>query len=123
MWVIECWLAPEKLLMNEVTRKPLHLKYLFSEFNKRRSRREKYSQNAFARDLNLSPSRLSQILNSRSGLSKELAVVLCDTLLLSQEEREKFIDSVLVEHSRSALERERARKRLGRRSSRSETKV
>ena len=99
-------------LMETVKRKPTYIKMLQDEFTERRKRREHYSQNAFARDLGLSPARLSQILSQKSGLSTRVAVSISKILGFSEGQTALFVDSVISTHSRSLLERERARKRL-----------
>ena len=98
--------------MDAGKRKPTYIKLLLDEFNERRKRREFYSQNAFARDLGLSPARLSQILSQKSGLSTRVAVSIAKTLGFDEKQTSLFVDSVISTHSRSLLERERARKRL-----------
>ena len=89
-----------------------HVDVLIHIFETRKSRRPHYSQNAFARDIRLSPARLSQILNQKSGLSRGLAQQISDALNFSSEQREWFINSALKSHGRSPDERDRAATRL-----------
>ena len=69
-----------------------------------------YSMRAFARDLGLSPSRLSQILNHRLGLSQEAAAKLAKGLSLSEKEAHYFCELVKAEDARSKTQRQLAQK-------------
>lgn len=71
-----------------------------------------YSLRAFARDLQVSPSRLSEILNRKQGLSRKAAIKFCHLLGLTGEERDYFCDLVTSQHARSKNDRETARIRL-----------
>lgn len=58
---------------------------------RRISQNRSYSVRAFARDLKISHSYLSQILNERRGLSLRQALLLSDALHLGKEEKQRFI--------------------------------
>lgn len=73
----------------------------------------RYSLRAFARDLAVPASRLSEVLNARAGLSPERALRICAKLGLSPQESERFRDSVAAQHGRARAARETARERLG----------
>lgn len=66
----------------------------------------------FARDLGLSPSRLSEVFSRRQGLSVEVAKRIAGRLELGDREAEQFCDLIEHEHARSAEKRELARLRL-----------
>jgi uncharacterized protein (TIGR02147 family) len=67
----------------------------------RTAKNSNYSLRAFARDLDLNPSRLSEILGQKKGLSMAAAEALAERLGLSKDEREFFLLSVTAQHSRS----------------------
>ncbi len=72
----------------------------------------RYSLRAFARDLKLSPSRLSEVLNRKQGLSRQAASSITKSLGFGEEEAEYFCDLVSLKHARSVREREEAKLRL-----------
>ena len=72
----------------------------------------RYSLRAFARDLKLSPSRLSEVLNQKQGLSRQAAESITKTLGFAEEEAEYFCDLVSLKHARSVKEREIAKLRV-----------
>lgn len=84
-------------------------------YEARNQRNSGYSHRAFARDLGLSSSRLSEILGGRYGLSTQAALKIAACLKLGSAEREYFRDLVESRHARSRLERAAARERLERR--------
>ena len=83
-----------------------------TEFSRRAQRNPNYSLRAFARDLGLSPGRLSLILNRKSGLSPTGASKLSRNLGLSEPEQELFQCAVAADHGRSPQIRENARRTL-----------
>lgn len=72
----------------------------------------RYSLRAFARDLKLAPSRLSEIISGKQGLSRKVAENISTILGYNQQERERFCDLVESMHARSRKEREVAKVRL-----------
>ncbi|MCM0605815.1 MAG: TIGR02147 family protein [Xanthomonadaceae bacterium] len=82
------------------------------ELEKRCSRNSRYSLRAFARDLGMGAARLSEVLNSRTGLSTEKAEQIAKRLELPGNEAEYFATLVESEHARSSILREAARSRL-----------
>ncbi|MGZ3772574.1 MAG: hypothetical protein ACXVCY_16355 [Pseudobdellovibrionaceae bacterium] len=86
--------------------------YLQSEFEKRRVRNPNYSLRAYARDLQTSPSRLSEALNSKRGISSKLAQQMIVGLELEGIDAEIFLFSVEAEHSRSEKQRVAAKTKL-----------
>jgi uncharacterized protein (TIGR02147 family) len=73
----------------------------------------RYSLRAFARDLKIAPSRLSEILRGKQGLSKEYADQIAERLSFSESERKLFTSMVTVVDARSKKEREFAKSLLG----------
>lgn len=90
---------------------------LKKELNARCEQNPRYSLRAFARDLNLAPSRLSEILNKKQGLSLNAAEKIASTLGYKGEEKDFFCDSVASLHSRSPNEKRLAQIRLLKRKS------
>jgi uncharacterized protein (TIGR02147 family) len=72
----------------------------------------RYSLRAFARDLKLAPSRLSEILNGKQGLSRVAAERVARALGYTTSESERFCDLVESMHARSRRGREIARIKL-----------
>lgn len=72
----------------------------------------RYSLRAFARDLKLAPSRLSEILNGKQGLSRAAATKVANALGYGPGETERFCDLVESVHARSKRDRETAKVRL-----------
>ncbi|MBI1860826.1 MAG: TIGR02147 family protein [Deltaproteobacteria bacterium] len=86
--------------------------FLKREFEMRTLRNESYSLRSFARDLNLSPGRLSAILNRGAGLSEANARRIAEVLGLSGSEAEYFFTLTMSAHARSARGRIQAKKTL-----------
>lgn len=91
---------------------PNYRERLKEEFENRRRRNARYSLRAFARDIQISPSRLSEVLSGRHGLSRSSAAIITKRLGYSKDEAEHFCDLVEAEHARSEDRRELARIRL-----------
>jgi len=72
----------------------------------------RYSLRAFARDLKLSPTRLSEILSGKQGLSRPAAEKVAKALGYGATESIRFCDLVESVHARSRQGREEARVRL-----------
>lgn len=87
----------------------------------RQGRNPAYSLRSFARDLGIAPSRLSEVLNARRGLSSEAAERIAVKLGLNAQEREQFVLMVDGTHARSRARREAATQDLAQR--RTETQV
>lgn len=86
--------------------------YLSTELARRRLRNKSYSMRAFARDLELSPSRLSEVLNGHEGLSEQSAERVAARLALKTKEREYFRDLVLATSARNRTVRKFATERM-----------
>jgi uncharacterized protein (TIGR02147 family) len=98
-------------LMTQVTTTD-YRDYILREFERRQKKNPSYSLRAFARDLEIPCSRLSEILNRKRGLSQRRAPALADKLYLSPSEKEYFVDLALCEHARSGLVKNMAVKRI-----------
>lgn len=85
---------------------------LKNEFEQRNLKNSRYSLRSFARDLGLSPSRLSEVLNGRYGLSRKASEDIANRLSFSKSEKERFCDLVDLSHARSKTKKELARIRL-----------
>jgi hypothetical protein len=83
--------------------------YIEREFRRRCRRNSLYSLRAFARDLEISPSKLSEVLRGKCGLSAHAAEELCKQLNLSQVETQHFVILVEAEHSRNSTRKAQAR--------------
>jgi uncharacterized protein (TIGR02147 family) len=86
--------------------------FLLTEFACRKLRNGSYSLRAYARDLDLSASRLSELLNGKKNLSERLSHRIAARLKLKAMDRDHFIDLVLASSSRDANVRRLARSRL-----------
>ncbi|MCT4642243.1 MAG: TIGR02147 family protein [Bacteriovoracaceae bacterium] len=74
---------------------------LEEEFSFRVNENSSYSIRAFARDIGISPSQLSEVLSGKVGLSSKKAVVVAQNLGLSDKEVTLFKALVEFEHGRS----------------------
>lgn len=86
--------------------------YLQNEFEKRKVRNPHYSLRAFARDLGASPSRISEAINGKRGISLKLASQLIQKLGIEGYDAQIFRLSVEAEHSRSQLQKNQAQEKL-----------
>lgn len=82
--------------------------YLEREFDGRCRRNSRYSMRAFARDIGIQASKLSEILKKQCGLSSEAAFSIAQKLRLSDIEARHFVTLVEAEHSRSRVRRKQA---------------
>ncbi|MDA8792003.1 TIGR02147 family protein [Bacteriovoracaceae bacterium] len=87
-----------------------YLFFIRNEFDGRLRYNPQYSLRAFARDLDISPSRLSEILNRKGGLSEKSAIKIAKKLKLNLEEQSYFLALVNHNFSRSKEKQLLARK-------------
>jgi len=85
---------------------------LREKLEERCSRNSRYSLRSFARDLDISPSRLSDVLRGRYGLSRLSAEKIGQKLGFNKGEIVHFCDLVDSEHARAQKNRVAARTRL-----------
>lgn len=86
--------------------------YLQGEFEKRKVKNPFYSLRAFARDMDVSPSRLSEAINEKRGISLDMANRLIKKLGLDGRDADIFRLSVEAEHSRSTTQKKKAKQDL-----------
>jgi uncharacterized protein (TIGR02147 family) len=86
-----------------------YLTILAGELRRKKAANPRYSLHAFSRDTGIAATRLSQILRGRQGLSAQSARKVAERLKLSPRQAQAFTLSVEAQHSRSRVEREKAR--------------
>ncbi|RYZ63512.1 MAG: TIGR02147 family protein, partial [Proteobacteria bacterium] len=96
--------------MNETI--PDYRDVLLRHFELKRAKRPSYSLRAYAKDLQLTPSNLSDVLKGRCGISSAVASRIAEALKLGSEESAFFADLVESKHARSRADREAALKRV-----------
>lgn len=82
--------------------------FLLEEFRARRSRNPNYSLRAFARDLGMPASKLSQNLRGLCGISVAKAETIADRLQMREDDRRLFLALVESQHARSRVARQQA---------------
>jgi uncharacterized protein (TIGR02147 family) len=85
---------------------------LMEELERRCERNHRYSLRAFAKALGLTSARLSEIMNRKSGLSRDAAAKIAKRLELNKSETDMFCDLVESEHARSHAKRRFAKLKL-----------
>ena len=85
---------------------------LKEELRRRCRQNPRYSQGAFARDLDIRPNRLSEILKGKQGVSVKVAENLAERIGLKNEEKHFFCDLVQSVHARSRIDRDTANLRI-----------
>lgn len=88
--------------------------WLRNELAERCRRNRQYSLRAFARDLELLPSHLSDVLHRKQGLSAKSATTIARRLGLGPAEETVFVTLVESEHARSRAARQAAKQHLKR---------
>ncbi len=97
--------------MSEV-RKANYRRRLDRVLRERTSINPLYSLRAFARDIGVSPSQLSLILNGKRGISTALAKKIAVRLRLTEEEQHTFVTEVQSLHARNKVIKEAAQSEL-----------
>lgn len=82
--------------------------FLLEEFRSRRSRNPHYSLRAFARDIGMPASKLSQNLRGLCGISVAKAEQIAGKLQMRDDERQLFLALVESQHARSRVARQQA---------------
>lgn len=95
---------------------------LRSQLEIRCRKNKRFSQNAFAKFLGLRPSRLTEILSGKQGLSLRWAREISKKLNFNYAEENHFCTLVLAEHSRSPVQR-KAHSSLSRESALKKTEI
>ncbi|NJL25700.1 MAG: DUF4423 domain-containing protein [Calothrix sp. SM1_5_4] len=88
--------------------------FLLEEFRSRRTRNPHYSLRAFARDLGMPASKLSQNLRGLCGISVAKAEQIATRLEMREDEKLLFLTMVESQHARSRVARQQARNALQR---------
>jgi len=88
------------------------VKILKDELEARFQKNRHYSLRAFARDIGVAPSRLSDALTGRAGFSSAVADQIAKKLGFGKEERDYFCALVEVKHARSQSMRKAAAEKL-----------
>jgi uncharacterized protein (TIGR02147 family) len=86
--------------------------FLKDEYKRRSSANASYSLRAFARDLDVPPSRLSEVFSGKTGFSPATAAKVAERLRLDAPDRKLFMALVESRHGRSQLRKTRARGQL-----------
>ena len=86
--------------------------YFLSELAERKKKNPAYSLRAFARDLEISNQKLSQVLNGKTGLSSASAHKIAKLLDLNQKNHEIFVTLVEAKHGRSVAAKRVAKEKL-----------
>ncbi|MGZ3771103.1 MAG: TIGR02147 family protein [Bdellovibrio sp.] len=89
-----------------------YLHFFNSVWECRKTRNPRYSLRAYARDLGMPASKLSQILRGRCGLSETRAREIAEKMGLSTAEKDIFATMVATKHSRSDFARKKAQQKL-----------
>lgn len=85
---------------------------LKNELTRRCGNNALYSLRAFARDIGVSPSQLTEVLGGKHGLSGRKAKTVSQNLGFNKEETNFFVDLVEATHGRSEVKRELAKIRI-----------
>lgn len=75
--------------------------FLAHELDRRKQKNQHYSLRAFSRDLGISASRLSEVLNSSAGLSESMALQIATRLKLKLVEKKYWLDLILANTARN----------------------
>ena len=86
--------------MSHKTDSPSYRSLLLHELERRCRHNARYSLRAFARDLDMYPSRLSEVINGKKGLSTASAQEVARCLNWSESEKSFFVTLVEAESSR-----------------------
>lgn len=86
--------------------------FLELEYQERYAKNPRYSYRAYARDLTISPSYLSEVLKGGRGFSPDIAVTVSKALKLNSYDEEFFISLVQSQFGRTFLKRKTAKERL-----------
>lgn len=81
-------------------------------YKQKRRKNPAYSLRSFARDVEISPSQLSEVLSGKTQLSVNKANILAKKLNFNESLRSHFVDLVQVESARSQAVREEALARI-----------
>ena len=86
--------------------------FLKEEFLDRKQNNNAYSLRGFARDLQVSPSLMSQILNGKKPITEPTAINFVEKMQWDEEQETLFLELVRLETSKSSSHRKQILKRL-----------
>lgn len=86
--------------------------FIILELEARKQRNPRYSLRTYADSLGISPSRLSQVIRGKAGVSVKKGREISFRLFTDEKQREVFITLVEAEHSKSPVVKTAAKKRL-----------
>ena len=109
--------------IDRVLFRPDYRDYLRAEFELRRARRPHYSLRAYARDLQLSPSTLSELLSGRYVLSRVRALSVGKRIQLTEPHLHHFADLMEMKKERASPEKNLASLRVKHRLGSAENKL
>lgn len=89
--------------------------YVRNEYETRHTRNPSYSWRSYARDLKISPSMLSEFLKGRYGLSRGKALQVAESIRLTSNNADHFVDLLEADFHRGKSQRELARLRVNER--------
>lgn len=89
-----------------------YVDYLKDELSIRKSFNPSYSLRAFARDLEIAPSTLSEVLARKHHLSIRTATKLVEKLKIDDEQRQNFLDLVALESPQKEVEQKKIAARI-----------
>ena len=93
-----------------------HVEILNRHLKRRQKKNKAYTQSSFARDLGVSTSLFSRVLNEKRGFSKKISLSICEILKLDDTEQDLFISSIEAKFSKSPKNREHSSEKMSQRS-------
>ena len=96
----------------EKTATPHYRQFLEREFQTRLRKNQSYSLRAFARDIEIQPSKLSEVLRGLRGLSKKTAQNVAKNIKLSNQETDIFLNLVDLHQTKNRLAQKQAQENL-----------
>lgn len=96
------------MVSNEI---PFYIQILKSELE-RRNRTGRYSLRSFARDIDISPSALSEIIRQKKGMAEDTATRIAFLFKLRHRERQLFINSSILFRIKNKKKKDEIEKRV-----------
>lgn len=88
--------------------------FLIDEYQRRKLRNRRYSLRAFARDIQMSFSRLSEIFSRGGAITATSGLKISDNLGMSDQEKDYFVNLIRAQYARTADERKKAKNLVAR---------
>ena len=86
--------------------------FLSHDLDRRKNKNQNYSMRAYARDLGLSVSTLSELLKGTTGMSEKSGFGVAEKLKLNPLEKKFFLDLILAHSARNKTVKELAQRRI-----------